>query len=255
MLAYPQPIELQEAASLSTVRREIVLPVERDRAWELLTEPAELREWLADEVELEPEEGAPLRAVWWDSGAEREGVVEEVEERRRLRFRWDDGETGVPSRVEWTLDDAPGGTRVVVEERAARPARGRRDPLHWRPRRRRHHRRSPARPRWSASDRPAVDAVFAALADPTRRAVMGRLAEEPASASALAGELPVTRQAVAKHLAALDRAGLVAPRREGRELRYALDPAPMGDAMAWMASVGAQWDDRLAGLARRAAQG
>jgi DNA-binding transcriptional ArsR family regulator len=98
-----------------------------------------------------------------------------------------------------------------------------------------------------------VDAVFAALADPTRRAVIDLLAREPASASRLAGELPVSRQAVAKHLAALDRAGLVAVRREGRELRYALDPAPMGDAIAWMASHGAQWDDRLARLARRAA--
>jgi DNA-binding transcriptional ArsR family regulator len=96
-------------------------------------------------------------------------------------------------------------------------------------------------------------AVFAALADPTRREVIGRLAQEPASASALALELPVTRQAVAKHLAALDRAGLVAARREGRELRYALNPEPMGEAMAWMASVGAQWDERLVRLARRAA--
>ena len=75
------------------------------------------------------------------------------------------------------------------------------------------------------------------------------------TASRLAGELPMTRQAVTKHLAALDRAGLVTPRREGRELRYALDPAPMGAAIAWMASVGAHWDDRLARLARRAAQG
>ena len=97
-----------------------------------------------------------------------------------------------------------------------------------------------------------VDAVFAALSDPTRRAVIGRLAQEPASASRLAGELPVSRQAVAKHLAALDRAGLVAARREGRETRYTLDPAPLGEAMAWMASVGAQWDERLARLARRA---
>src|ERR687897_3470096 len=97
-----------------------------------------------------------------------------------------------------------------------------------------------------------VDAVFAALADPTRRAVMDRLAREPAGASRLAGELPVSRQAVAKHLAALDRAGLVAARREGRELNYALNPKPMGEAMAWMASVGANWDERLARLARRA---
>ena len=97
------------------------------------------------------------------------------------------------------------------------------------------------------------DAVFAALADPTRREVIGRLAREPLSASALAGELPVSRQAIAKHLAALDRAGLVAARRRGRELQYRLDPAPLGDAMAWMASVGARWDERLGRLAARAA--
>ena len=96
------------------------------------------------------------------------------------------------------------------------------------------------------------DAVFAALADPTRRDVIGRLAREPLSASALAGELPISRQAIAKHLAALDRAGLVASRRAGRELQYRLDPAPLGDAMAWMASVGARWDERLARLAARA---
>jgi uncharacterized protein YndB with AHSA1/START domain len=103
-----------------TVRREIVLPVERERAWALLTEPAELREWLADDVELEPEVGAPLRMAW-DGGEVREGLVEEVEEERLLRFRWDDGTTGVPSRVEWTLDDAPGGTRVTVVERPLVP--------------------------------------------------------------------------------------------------------------------------------------
>ena len=97
-----------------------------------------------------------------------------------------------------------------------------------------------------------VDAVFAALADPTRRAVIGRLAQEPLSASALAGELPVSRQAVAKHLAALQRAGLVEPRRAGRETHYVLTPAPLADAMDWMAQVGASWDQRLARLAERA---
>ena len=116
-----------------TVRREIVLPVERERAWALLTEPAELREWLADDVELDPEVGAPLRMAWYD-GEVREGLVEEVQEERLLRFRWDDGTTGVPSRVEWTLDDAPGGTRVVVEERALVPLELHGVPIHWRPR-------------------------------------------------------------------------------------------------------------------------
>ena len=118
----------------STVRREIVLPVERERAWALLTEPAELAEWLADEVEFEAEEGAPVRAAWVASGEERSGVVEEVEDGRRVRFRWDDDATGVPSRVEWTLDDAPGGTRVVVEERPLVPLEVRGVPIAWRPR-------------------------------------------------------------------------------------------------------------------------
>jgi DNA-binding transcriptional ArsR family regulator len=102
---------------------------------------------------------------------------------------------------------------------------------------------------------PGVDvgAVFSALADPTRREVVRSLATEPGlTASHLAGELPMTRQAVAKHLNALSGAGLVRARREGRETRYTLTPAPLGEAIEWMTSVGAQWDDRLARLAQRA---
>ena len=98
----------------------------------------------------------------------------------------------------------------------------------------------------------SVDAVFAALADPTRRAVIGRLAQEPASASRLAGELPVTRQAIAKHLGALERAGLVEPHREGRETRYRLTPEPLDGAIAWMEEVGVRWDRSLAKLSERA---
>jgi DNA-binding transcriptional ArsR family regulator len=102
---------------------------------------------------------------------------------------------------------------------------------------------------------PGVDvgAVFSALADPTRREVVRSLAAQPGlTASSLAGELPMTRQAVAKHLNALSGAGLVQSRREGRETRYTLTPAPLAEAIDWMASVGAQWDDRLARLAQRA---
>jgi DNA-binding transcriptional ArsR family regulator len=97
----------------------------------------------------------------------------------------------------------------------------------------------------------APGAVFAALADPTRRAVVRALASQPTTtASALAEELPITRQAISKHLATLAAAGLVSRAREGRETRYRLTPAPLDDAMQWMASVGAQWDDRLARLRR-----
>ena len=94
---------------MPVVERDVVLPVPRERAWELITEPAELEEWLADEVDFEAEEGAPLR-VTFEDGGEREGVVEAVEPEERVVFRWGD------SRVEWRLDDAPGGTRFTVTE-------------------------------------------------------------------------------------------------------------------------------------------
>jgi DNA-binding transcriptional ArsR family regulator len=96
--------------------------------------------------------------------------------------------------------------------------------------------------------------VFAALADRTRREVLQAIAARgTATATELASELPVTRQAVAKHLAVLAGAGLVAGRREGRETRYRPTPAPLGEAIGWMATVGAEWDDRLAALQRHAA--
>lgn len=98
------------------------------------------------------------------------------------------------------------------------------------------------------------DAVFAALSDPTRRRLLALLGEGlAATATELAAELPVSRQAVQKHLVALTAAGLVAPGREGREVRYRPTPAPLSDAMAWMAAVGAQWDARLARLERHIA--
>ena len=97
-----------------------------------------------------------------------------------------------------------------------------------------------------------IGAVFAALADPTRRQVVRSLLQQPElTASLLAGELPMTRQAVTKHLAALDRAGLVTARREGRETRYTLTPAPLAEAIEWMSEVGAAWDSRLDRLAKR----
>jgi len=93
--------------------------------------------------------------------------------------------------------------------------------------------------------------VFSALADPQRRVVVELLAEKgAATGTELAAELPVTRQAVAKHLSALARAGLVESARAGRETRYRLTPGPLGEALDWMVSVGAEWDERLAALRR-----
>jgi DNA-binding transcriptional ArsR family regulator len=96
--------------------------------------------------------------------------------------------------------------------------------------------------------------VFSALGDPTRRELLEQVATRgEATATELAAALPITRQAVAKHLNVLAGAGLVQPRRAGRETRYAPTPEPLGEAIAWMADLGAQWDTRLARLARSAA--
>ncbi|MGZ8687085.1 MAG: ArsR/SmtB family transcription factor [Gaiellaceae bacterium] len=103
--------------------------------------------------------------------------------------------------------------------------------------------------------RDPVGAVFAALADPSRRFVVETLAARgSATSTELAAELPVTRQAVAKHLASLREAGLVEPTRAGRETRYRLTPAPLGGAVDWIEHVGAAWDTRLAALARHLAK-
>jgi DNA-binding transcriptional ArsR family regulator len=98
----------------------------------------------------------------------------------------------------------------------------------------------------------ATDAVFTALADPTRRGLFALLgARGEASATELARELPVSRQAVQKHLGTLAGAGLVGTRRSGRAVLYRPTPAPMSDALVWMADVGGEWDDRLAALRRQ----
>lgn len=96
-----------------------------------------------------------------------------------------------------------------------------------------------------------VGPVFDALADENRRRVLGYLARrETATATELARELPVTRQAVAKHLAALREAGLVSSSRLGRETRYRLTPEPLAPALDWLVDVGAAWDARLDALRR-----
>jgi|SRR6266571_4833720 len=97
----------------------------------------------------------------------------------------------------------------------------------------------------------ATDAVFSALADPTRREVVRCLSERASmTATELAEVLPVTRQAIAKHLAELAQARLVVGEKVGRENRFRLTPAPMAEAVSWMASVGSEWDERLSRLGR-----
>jgi DNA-binding transcriptional ArsR family regulator len=100
---------------------------------------------------------------------------------------------------------------------------------------------------------PVGDRRWAAFADPTRRRVLDLLlAGGEETATSLARELPVTRQAMAKHLAVLERAGLVESRREGRELRFSVRPEHLDAAAQSMAQVAAAWDRRLQAIKRMA---
>lgn len=106
----------------------------------------------------------------------------------------------------------------------------------------------------AADDR--AGAVFGALSDPTRRALLSAIAEHPAAtATELAAQLPISRQAVLKHLNALTEAGLLDRTRSGREVRYQFTPAPLSDAVSWMTGVGAAWDERLGQLQRELGSG
>lgn len=103
----------------------------------------------------------------------------------------------------------------------------------------------------ATSSAEAVDSVLGALADPTRRALLDLLAAQgEATATSLAGQLPVSRQAVVKHLTVLDAAGLVTGGRVGREVRYSVRPAALNATARWMAGLAADWDRRLAHIKR-----
>lgn len=98
-----------------------------------------------------------------------------------------------------------------------------------------------------------VGDVLTALADPTRRQLLDLLADAgQASATVLAARLPVSRQAVVKHLQVLEAAGLVRGARAGREVRYAVRPEPLDDAARWLDQRSAAWDRRLRSLKRAA---
>lgn len=104
-----------------------------------------------------------------------------------------------------------------------------------------------------SAGRREADALWAAVGDPTRlRLLDSLLGLGLASATTLAAELPVTRQAVAKHLAVLARAGLVDGRRHGREVQYTVRPDRLDEVSQAMARVAASWDRRLGAIKRLA---
>jgi DNA-binding transcriptional ArsR family regulator len=114
----------------------------------------------------------------------------------------------------------------------------------------------------TSSDTEAVDGVLTALADPTRRRLLDLLAVQgEATATTLAERLPVSRQAVVKHLSVLDAVGLVSGSRIGREVRYSVRPEMLNATAQWMSALASDWDRRLATIkeaaeaAERSAEG
>ena len=98
-----------------------------------------------------------------------------------------------------------------------------------------------------------VDGVLVALADPMRRRVLDALSAHPQStATALAEKLPVTRQAIMKHLTVLEQADLVEARKQGREVQFAVRPEGLERTARWMQGVAAAWDQRLSAIKRLA---
>lgn len=105
-------------------------------------------------------------------------------------------------------------------------------------------------PRPPLSGHAQSDPVFIALADPTRRGMLERLADGPATITELHTGLPISRQAASKHLRVLADAGLVTGHKAGREHRYTLAPGSFAPASGWLAAVERRWDDRIAALRR-----
>ena len=174
------------------------------------------QDWFANEVEVDLRPGGAA-SFRWSNGEERHATVTTVAPEERLAFAWED-----EGEVEFTLLDDVDGTRLVVVETV--PAWTTALDLQ--------------APRWRMSTADPLGQVFSALADPSRRHVMDFLAARgTATATELTGELPITRQAVSKHLATLAGAGLVSSERRGRETRYRLTVS------------GREWDERLGALA------
>ena len=103
-----------------------------------------------------------------------------------------------------------------------------------------------SRPRRPAAE--PLDAVFAALADPTRRAIVERLTEGEATVGELADPFDMSLPAVSKHLRVLEEAGVIERRRDGRMRRCRLVEDPLGDAISWIVRYGTFWEERLDAL-------
>ena len=113
--------------------------------------------------------------------------------------------------------------------------------------------RQPSAEGRTASELPTTERIFLALADPSRRQMLERLADGPATITALHAGLdgaPMTRQAASKHLRVLADAGLVTAQKAGRERHYSLAPGALAAATGWLTEIEGRWNRRIAALRR-----
>ncbi len=255
------------------VEREILIDAPPDIVWSVLTEPEHVGRWFSDSAAIDLRPGGELILTWDEHGAVY-WRVERVDPPHFVSFRWlrpMQGDAGGveplednSTLVEFSLGSEGEATRLRVVESGFRELAGSeqenaKDAEEHSARLGARARRAP-RLRVGAGARTGtpmrgrdedVDELWAAVADPTRRRLLDALlAQGDATATTLARELPVTRQAVAKHLAVLDRAGLVEGGRQGREVRYAVRPERLDLAARSLARVASQWDQRLLAIKR-----
>lgn len=93
-----------------------------------------------------------------------------------------------------------------------------------------------------------LDAVFGAVTDPTRRAILARLAQKQARVTDIAAEFPISLNSISKHIRMLERAGLVRREIVGREHMLSLDAAPLGAVSEWVETYRQFWEGRLEAL-------
>ena len=250
-----------------TIEREIYVEATPEVVFEVVSSPEHVQQWWPDEAHFEPVPGATGDIVFGAPGDDGRAVVQltvlEAQPPRTFSFRWTHP-FGEP---------ATSGNSLLITFRSHAigrrdPAEGHRDRLprdglgDRRPRTpvpRTHHRLGflPAAVDRICGDTGGTavtaglaeridDDLWSAIGDPTRRRIVDLLlADGDGTATTLSEQLPVTRQAVSKHLDVLDRVAMVTSTPVGREKRYRVDDAQLARAVAQLASVGSAWDSRL----------
>ena len=249
-----------------TIEREVYVEASPEIVFDVVSSPDHLKNWWPDEAHYEPIPGSNGRIVFGDpaaGGALAGFAVVDARPPRMFSFRWTHpvGESAAEGNsllVTFDLTPSGPGTLLRMTETGFREmgwelagSRGAVPRTHHRlgflPAEAGAVRVDPAGATVSAALSDQVDdALWSAIGDPTRRRMLDLLLiEGHGTATSLGQHLPVTRQAVAKHLGVLDRVGLVRGTSAGREKRYRVDDAQLARAVAQMSSVGSAWDSRL----------